>query len=69
MALDANLIFLKMPFFKSFKIRKDKQKPVPPKRASSMSNIYNDYSGNAGDKKDVTFEEDHQPEEQINGKF
>ena len=33
-----------------------------------MSNIYNDYSGNTGDKKDVTFEEDHQPEEQFNGK-
>ena len=39
-----------MPFFK-FKSKKEKE---VPKRASSMNNIYNDYSGVSGEDRGAT---------------
>ena len=34
-----------MPLFKFKNGKKDKKVPSPPKKAASMNNIYNDYSG------------------------
>ena len=57
-----------MPLFK-FNKNSKKSKEVP-KKASSMNNIYNDYSGSGGGatKKEVNFEETDEIK-QFNGRY
>ena len=57
-----------MPLFK-FNKNSKKSKDVP-KKASSMNNIYNDYSGSGGGatKKEVNFEETDEIK-QFNGRY
>ena len=40
-----------------FKFKHSKKSKEVPKKASSMNNIYNDYSGSGAAKKEVNFEE------------
>ena len=59
---------INMPLFK-FNKNSKKSKDVP-KKASSMNNIYNDYSGSSGGatKKEVNFEETDEIK-QFNGRY